>query len=627
MGTRTNALMVLAGVFCFCVSVVAWQGAALGQCVTVTEDSSVATKFTRHTVTGITTPLPVEGSDVTGFIGASYLTVTDLDGDGVNEIIATSGTGPDSDPFTINGQVAIFTWDGANPDDWTQTILSDNFTFPNETAIRDMDGDGIDDIVVADQFLAQSVRGGIFYLKNEGGSIDDPDNWSDMVGVYRDPNCYSYHRTYFVDLDNDGDDDIVTMNMSGWTGWIEVDEGTFTPHTIGTGGGFLFAMHDLDNDGDLDILAPQFGITTSLFTCVVLGGPGGTDPLGDSLAWFENPGTAALAADPDLAWNRYTIDNWYASSNPVGKGMEVVVADIDNDGTDELVLSNHNHQNADGGGNRIWPSGVYYFEIPAEPTVTANWVPVTIETGDPLFAYSSGFTQFSTPYLDPAVDEDVYAVDRRGSYYDQGSPGMVRAGDVNGDGLVDLVVPGDGKGRLYYYEAVETAGGCLTFKRATLYADLQCMPAEAEIVDLDGDGDMDILAGIFDTSFSKPYPYTSSSIFFFENTGETLIELSGFSARGKNGAVILQWETAAEIDNQGFNIYRAASADGDYVKINQSLIPACGSVTGGADYSFTDTGVRNGRTYFYKLEDVDLDGNATRHGPQKATPRLLYLFN
>ena len=110
------------------------------QGVVVTADQSIVDKFVRHTVTGITTPLPVL-PDVTGFIGASYLTIDDLDADGIKEIICTSGVGPDSDLFTENGQVALFTWDGVNKDAWTKTILNSTFAFPNETYVRDMDGD------------------------------------------------------------------------------------------------------------------------------------------------------------------------------------------------------------------------------------------------------------------------------------------------------------------------------------------------------------------------------------------------------------------------------------------------------------------------------------------------------
>ena len=36
------------------------------------------------------------------------------------------------------------------------------------------------------------------------------------------------------------------------------------------------------------------------------------------------------------------------------------------------------------------------------------------------------------------------------------------------------------------------------------------------------------------------------------------------------------------------------------------LIPAKGSATQGASYEFVDKNVKNGRTYYYKLEDIDL---------------------
>ncbi len=71
-----------------------------------------------------------------------------------------------------------------------------------------------------------------------------------------------------------------------------------------------------------------------------------------------------------------------------------------------------------------------------------------------------------------------------------------------------------------------------------------------------------------------------------------------------------------EIDNLGFNLYRAESPDGPYVKLNEELIPsqAPGSPIG-AVYVWLDSTVQMGRIYYYKLEDVDIYGYTTMHGP------------
>ena len=596
----------------------------------ITVDDAVAARFMRHTVTGITTPLPV-APDVTGMIGVSYLTITDLNDDGIKEIIATSGVGPDSDLATSNGQVAVFNWDGQDPDTWTGSIICDSFSFPNETTARDLDDDGDLDIIVADHFIANNDPGGIFYLENLGNDITSMDNWIKQC-IFLDATPDSYHRVKLCDLDGDGDDDIITMNWSGWTGWLEAEnDGQYTPRTIGTGGGSLFVLYDVDQDGDNDIIAPQFNITTGLFSCLVTGGPDGSDPAGDSLLWFENPGSAALSANPDLLWDRHTIDNWYTSSCPIGKGMEVVIADIDNDGSNELVVSNHNHQNHDNAANRIWPSGIYYLEIPGhgadggDPKVAADWQPIVIETGDPDFAYANGATKRSDPYNDSAVPADPYAVDRRGSFYDQGSPGMVRAADITGDGAPELVVPGDGKGRLYYYEAGAHDDQTLRFTRATLYQDLQCMPAEAEIVDLDDDGDLDIVAAIFDTSVAKQYPYSSGSIFFYENTSATAAAVTRFKAIPGCAQVTLTWCTAIEPDTLGFNIYRAADINGPFTRVNTILIPASGDASNGACYHHTDRTADNRASYYYRLEDIGIGRAAIMHCSSAAvTPRARF---
>ena len=80
-------------------------------------------------------------------------------------------------------------------------------------------------------------------------------------------------------------------------------------------------------------------------------------------------------------------------------------------------------------------------------------------------------------------------------------------------------------------------------------------------------------------------------------------------------AVIVEWTTESEVKLAGFNLYRSESMDGSYVKLNGTLIPASPDPIAGGEYSYTDTTARAGVTYYYKLEDVELDGTAMLHGP------------
>lgn len=117
---------------------------------------------------------------------------------------------------------------------------------------------------------------------------------------------------------------------------------------------------------------------------------------------------------------------------------------------------------------------------------------------------------------------------------------------------------------------------------------------------------------------------TETSSAFFGTVRTTLIELAELTVKPGNKKATLIWKTASEIDNAGFNIYRAESLDGDYVKINESLIIGSGSSTQGATYGFVDRNVQNRNTYFYKLQDIDLEGKSTFHGPISTTPRWIY---
>ncbi|MBI2471521.1 MAG: hypothetical protein HYV59_09810 [Planctomycetes bacterium] len=109
-------------------------------------------------------------------------------------------------------------------------------------------------------------------------------------------------------------------------------------------------------------------------------------------------------------------------------------------------------------------------------------------------------------------------------------------------------------------------------------------------------------------------------LFQVRNGEVTVVDLVSFTAEGdSNGNVALNWETAAEVNNAGFNIYRSKHKDSAYTKINDELIDNKGSETEGARYSFEDAPGRG--SFYYKLEDVDTNGTKTMHGPVKVRVR------
>lgn len=92
----------------------------------------------------------------------------------------------------------------------------------------------------------------------------------------------------------------------------------------------------------------------------------------------------------------------------------------------------------------------------------------------------------------------------------------------------------------------------------------------------------------------------------------TAVELLYFNVdRSLDGQVTLTWETAAEIDNLGFYIYRGTSMNfGDAESIH--FEPAGGG-SAGHTYSFTDYPGPGG--WFYWLSDIDTHGVETFHLP------------
>lgn len=401
---------------------------------------------------------------------AAFLAVDDLDGDGKKEIVLSTliEQSPPGPPTSLSrGALRIFKTSGDATGPWSERVVIattdlDGYPFINTPQVFDVDGDGAKDLLVQTGFLT-TLGGAQFWMK--GPEFTARSNFATETTKLR--TGYFWHEAQQADLDGDGRLDMVSTsaqtqdlvnNPTNPTGspsaatklkveWYRnLGDGRFEYHLIAEdAGGVFIKLHDVDGDGDQDIVLTQFF---------------GVPALRESLIWLEQTKRPAADNGYQGVWARHVIDN------TIGLGYHMELADLNGDGRTDLVVGNHNHQDntalIDADGNRI-PMGLYWFTIPANPRDGKAWVKHVIS--------------------------ENFRVSLAGSPTSQGVPGIFSVGDIDGDGRLDLAVPGDGNDKLYAFR--QRADGRFAEE---LIEDGEKMFGMAVIADIDGDGKNEIVA-------------------------------------------------------------------------------------------------------------------------------------
>lgn len=121
-----------------------------------------------------------------------------------------------------------------------------------------------------------------------------------------------------------------------------------------------------------------------------------------------------------------------------------------------------------------------------------------------------------------------------------------------------------------------------------------------------------VQVGLFAQGFMVSGRPSGNEVFVTKCEPGTYVQLASFTAEPADGAVDVRWETGAEVDNVGFNLYRSTSLAGPFEKVNDQLIAAQGSATGAVyEYVDHDGDARS----VYRLEDIDYSGTRTQHLP------------
>ena len=252
------------------------------------------------------------------------------------------------------------------------------------------------------------------------------------------------HEGLPVDVDQDGDLDLVSVLESMRTPfgtdyaaeviWFEaLEPGRFAtePHRIGDGLGSLVEPHDVDGDGDVDLISGEYFAG-----------------LGASYTWMEQV-EAPSSDQPAGVWVRHLIDDQSGPSIQF-----TLIEDLFGDGVTRGVGSNHTNTTSN----------------PDDP---ASEVAVYTPTADPR-----------APWTKQVISDDI--ISRPGTGV--AAPGIFGYGDADNDGDIDLVVSGDGDPRIFLFE--QTAPG--EFVQHTLETNLG-QAGGTLIEDLDGDGDNELL--------------------------------------------------------------------------------------------------------------------------------------
>lgn len=390
-----------------------------------------------------------EATVALSFSGASCVAVADLNRDGNPDIIAGAAT---------SGDVTWFENDGA-AGTWTpHTIATGQFGIAS-LAIDDFDCNGTLDVAGA-AFTNDTVT----WWANDGTG----GGWiATSVAVAFD----GVSSIVAVDINRDSAPDILgAASNDGDITWWENDGagGTWTWHDIDTNfvGAVSASAVDIDFDGDLDVAGASSG--------------------SGSVSWWENTDGAGTT------WTKYTLSGTAAGYTAI------VAADSDGDADADIVATATDAQ------------GLVFWE-----NVTAHYMASYPETT--IIDQPDALRTVYTADLDRDGDLDAVVRSRHGiAWYENAAgdgstwierfiddpittSGHIALADINRDGQIDVVsAEGD---IVSWWENDGTpqdgVGGDGNSWTQHTIGDAGASPLSFDAVDMDLDGDLDVLTGVY----------------------------------------------------------------------------------------------------------------------------------
>lgn len=267
----------------------------------------------------------------------------------------------------------------------------ESVTWPNEIEKYPSSPDQEEILVVASGFFPPiKNNGGVYLIHTKNGTVEK---------ISKEKKGWWYHRTRFWDYDGDGRLDIVTARAYKGMFWGKGAElivllapngksrKKWEEKYLFQGPDVFFELVDFDKDQKFEVISSQF-----LFEKI-------------SYHYLD---------EITGKWVEKIIDN------TIGPGFDLSVVDLNGDGLNEILVTNHVSNEK---------AGVFAYEVPAEPRHD-NWNKHVIHQGFKTTARGIG----------------------------QASPGNARAFKANSetDKKLSIVVSGDGNEKVHLFTPTET---------------------------------------------------------------------------------------------------------------------------------------------------------------------------
>ncbi len=584
-----------------------------------------------------------------GYFGSSVSTVGDVNNDGFDDVIVG-----DSYFNTHTGRAYIYL--GGTPmnnvmdyvfiGDTTYNYFSESVAYAG-----DVNNDGYDDVIIG--AWDNNDQTGASYIFYGSSSMD---NTADVKSIGEgDYNYFGYSIASAGDVNGDNYPDIIVSapNYEFGRGRAYIYFGGDTIDSsadlILTGltetchlGRSVSTAGDVNNDGYDDVIISAHGMEAAL----IYYGGSTMDTTYDVKLRSSSPvgfgWSVSTAGDvngdnyDDVIVGTYSYSSGYANIYFGGSSMDYVAdlhltdatgkyfgkavsyaGDVNNDGYSDVIVSGDEY-----GSNSNYGK-VFVYLGGSSMDATAD-VSLTGFTGDDAFgrAISEAGDVNGDNYDDIIVG--AYEGEKAYVYYG-GNPmnttadvtlvaensgddfGRVvsEAGDINNDGYADIIVVAssyyiDGNHPSVYKAYVYHGGSSMdttpeyTFLDTTLYDEHARLSATGA-GDFNGDGYDDYMLGNY------THPANGKVFVFSDNSAPLPVGLTSFTATTQSNGVILNWQTATEVNNYGFEI-EAANDNDAFTKVG--FVSGHGNSNSPNSYSFTAT---DGAKY-YRLKQIDIDG-------------------